>query len=79
MTNDPEENPDKERHDRLTIRIDRDYNNWLDLVVAYLASDKSKFVRNALDEYVERHEHEFHPRHFRWWKEWRERRGRAGI
>lgn len=79
MTNATEENPGKDRHERVTIRVDPHYNNWLDLVAAYLSTDKSKFIRKALDYYVEHHEDEISPKLFRQWKESREHRGRAGI
>jgi predicted transcriptional regulator len=79
MTNATEEKANKDGHERLTFRVEPDYNIWLDALAAYLGTDKSKLVRKALDEFVENHMDELSPRLSRWWKEWREHRGRAGI
>jgi hypothetical protein len=79
MTNASEGGTKKDGHERITFRVEPDYNMLLDAVAAYLITDKSKLIRMALDYYVDHHEDKLSPRLLRRWKDWREHHGRAGI
>jgi predicted transcriptional regulator len=70
---------EEKRLERLTIRVDREFNQWLDRVAAYRGIDKSKLVRFAIEEWTENHKAELTPSLFKWLWEWKERRSRKDI
>lgn len=72
MENDKEEKV----WDRLSIRVEPEFNQCLEQLAASKGIDKSKLTRFALEEYLEKHESEFAPRLIRWFKELLSRRGR---
>jgi hypothetical protein len=67
---------DEKKLERLTIRVDREFNEWLDDVAAYKGVDKSKITRWAIEEWTERHAVELTPKLFKWLHDWKERRRR---
>lgn len=75
MKNDKEE----KKLERLTIRVDREYNQWLDDVARYINKDKSKLLREAVELWTKEHTSELPPHLYKWLWEWKERRSRKGI
>lgn len=47
--------------ERMAIRLRPGYSKWLAKTAAWMQTDKSKLMRQALIYYVETHQHEFPP------------------
>jgi len=64
---------------RVTIRVDPEYRDAMQSAANELGINQSILVRNAVQEYIERHEKFFSPTLFRWFRIWRENRKRSNM